>query len=96
MRRVGRQVSVVMGEQLRALGLDSGPAEPWAFGLVGMVHAAGDWWVERRTMPRARLVEYLTSLLWDGIGGIAQSSVLGRPLPARLGDTDEIDQEVRS
>src|SRR4051812_12282832 len=58
-RQVGRQVAVVLGEQLRALGRDSGGAEPMAHGIVGLVHAAGDWWVERQTMPRARLVQYL-------------------------------------
>jgi len=64
---VARRVAVVIGEQLRRAGADSGPAEPWAFGLVGMVQAAGDWWVDRRTMPRARLVEYLLALVWDGL-----------------------------
>ena len=64
---VAADVAVVLGERLREAGLDSGAAEPWAFGLVGMVHAAGDWWLDRRTMPRARLVEYLTSLTWSGM-----------------------------
>ena len=66
-RRVGQEVSLAVGEQLRAAGLDSGAAEPWAYGLVGMVHLAGDWWLDRRPMPRARLVEYLTTLVWDGL-----------------------------
>lgn len=65
--RVGRQVALVLGEELRAAGLDSGPAEPWAFGIVGMVHSAGDWWMERGTMPRSRLTEYLTTLVYEGI-----------------------------
>jgi AcrR family transcriptional regulator len=64
---IGRRVVLVIGEGLGAAGLDTGPAEPWAFGIVGMVHLAGDWWVDRRTMSRARLVEYLTRLLWDGM-----------------------------
>ena len=77
-RRVAQEVSVVVGEQLRAAGVDSGAAEPWAYGLVGMVHLAGDWWLDRQPMPRARLVEYLTTLVWDGlastgIGGGATS-----------------------
>jgi AcrR family transcriptional regulator len=63
---VSRQVALVIGEQLRAFNLDSGPAEPWAHGIVGMVHQAGDWWLENRSMPRSTLVEYLTSLLFDG------------------------------
>ena len=71
-RQVAQQVAVVMGERLRELGHDSGAAEPWAYGLVGMVHFAGDWWVERRAMPRARLVEYLTALVWDGLAALEQ------------------------
>jgi AcrR family transcriptional regulator len=69
-RQVSQQVTVVLGEQLRLAGHDSGGAEPIAHGIVGMVHAAGDWWVDRRTMPRARLVEYLTTVLWDGMGAL--------------------------
>ncbi len=66
-RQVGADIAVVIGEQLRANGRDSGPAEPWAYGIVGLVHMAGDWWLERRAMPRDRLVTYLTDLLWSGL-----------------------------
>ena len=83
MSRIARQVAVVVGEQLRALGLDSGAAEPWAYGLVGMVHAAGDWWVRNPTMPRARLVEYLAALVWDGMDGFLQRALLGAGDPVR-------------
>src|SRR5205085_6727594 len=69
-RDVARQVAVVLGEELRRAGVDSGPAEPWAFGIVGMVELAGDWWMSNRTMPRARLVEYLSELLWRGFAGL--------------------------
>lgn len=70
MEQIAQQVAVVIGEQLRAAGLDSGPAELWAQALVGMVHTAGDWWLDRRTLPRARVVEYLAQLVWDGMGGL--------------------------
>lgn len=63
---VARAIAVVLGEQLRERGADSGAAEPWAFGIVGMVHLAGDWWVRTRTLPRDRLVTYLVDLLWEG------------------------------
>lgn len=69
--QIARSVAVTIGERLREAGADSGAAEPWAFGIVGMVHLAGDWWVERRTMPRERLVQYLVDLLWDGLGDLA-------------------------
>lgn len=72
-RQVAAQVAVVFGEQMREAGLDSGGAEPMAFGIVGMVHAAGDWWVERRSMPRHRLVVHLTALLWNGMSGLAEA-----------------------
>ena len=51
---IARQVAVVIGEQLRAGGLDSGAAVPWAYGIVGLVHQAGDWWLDDRTMTRER------------------------------------------
>jgi AcrR family transcriptional regulator len=66
---VGQRVAVVLGEQLRSAGRDSGPAEAWAFGIVGMVHLAGDWWLDRRTLTRERLADYLSSLLWHGLDG---------------------------
>ena len=73
-RQVAQEVAVVLGERLRQIGYDSGAAEPWAYGLVGMVHLAGDWWVERAAMPRARLVEYLTTMVWDGLAGLEEAA----------------------
>jgi AcrR family transcriptional regulator len=70
MQQVGQQVALVVGEQLRAAGRDSGGAEPIGHGIVGMVHTAGHWWVEHRSMPRSRLVEYLADLLWAGVAGL--------------------------
>ena len=67
---VAREVALVLGERLRAAGLDSGAAEPWAHALVGMVHLAGDWWLDRRTMPRDRLVGYLLQLAWEGLSSV--------------------------
>ncbi len=68
---ISKQVAVVIGEQLRDSGRDSGAALPWAFGIVGLVHHASDWWVEERSMPRQRLVSYLTALLWNGLAEAA-------------------------
>ena len=71
---IARTVSVVLGEELRRAGADSGAAEPWAFGIVGMVHLSGDWWVRNRTLPRDRLVTYLVDLLWNGFGSLDPST----------------------
>lgn len=80
--RVGRRIALVLGEGLRAAGLDSGPAEPWAFALVGMVHATGDWWLERGTMPRSRVTQYLTTLACDGLPNLDAAGSTGTWLAA--------------
>jgi AcrR family transcriptional regulator len=76
---IARTVAVVLGEQLRRAGADSGAAEPWAFGIVGMVHLSGDWWVRHRTLPREQLVTYLVDLLWDGFGSLTPPPDGARP-----------------
>jgi len=42
----------------------SARAQVWARGIVGMVQAAGDWWVTSGTTGRAQVVRELTALLW--------------------------------
>lgn len=70
-REVGRRVALVMGEKMREFSMDSGGVEPLSQGIVGMVHSAGDWWIERKSMPRSRLVTYISGLLWNGLLGLA-------------------------
>jgi AcrR family transcriptional regulator len=61
----------ILGDRLRALGLDSGPALPWAYGIVGFVQSVGDWWLRgRQPVSRSALSEYLTTFLWGGVAGI--------------------------
>jgi AcrR family transcriptional regulator len=70
-RTIATDLARVIGDRLRALGLDTGPAEPWAHGMVGMVQAVGDWWIlHGRPMSRAALTDYLTTLLWNGLAGV--------------------------
>ena len=64
------EVARVLGDRLRSAGVDSGGAEPWAHGVVGLVQAAADWWIDRRPMSRAALVDYLTTLISGGIEGV--------------------------
>ncbi|WP_433506149.1 TetR family transcriptional regulator [Pseudonocardia halophobica] len=68
--QIARLLAQLIGAKLRSAGRDSGAAEAWAHGLVGMVQSAGDWWLERRTMSREDLTRYLTALIWDGAAGI--------------------------
>ncbi len=61
-------------ENIRRAGLDPGFAEPWAQCVTGMVRAAGTSWLETRSMPRAQLVDYLTTILWDGFSSLRKSA----------------------
>ncbi|MGW8376892.1 TetR family transcriptional regulator [Streptomyces sp. ODS28] len=64
LRRLGEELAEVIGERV-----DLGPggeelARVWGHGIVGMMHAAGDWWLRERPCPRAQLVQHLADLLW--------------------------------
>ncbi|MGR6320266.1 TetR/AcrR family transcriptional regulator [Micromonospora soli] len=85
-RQVAAGLARVIGDRLRALGLDAGPAEPWAYGLVGFVQAVGDWWTTHgQPIRRAALTDYLTTLLWSGIEGVRR----GADLPHELARAHE-------
>ena len=68
--RIAALLATLFGERLRAEGRDSGGAEAWAHGLVGMVQSAGEWWLDRRTMSRDALTNYLSAVIWGGIAGV--------------------------
>ncbi|MGP9022184.1 TetR family transcriptional regulator [Streptomyces sp. BR1] len=64
LRRMGEELGVVIAERI-----DLGPgsealARVWGHGIVGMMHAAGDWWLGERPCSRAELVRGLADLLW--------------------------------
>lgn len=65
--------------KLERAGLDPGFAEPWAQCVSGMIRAAGASWLNSRALPRARLVEYVTTVLWDGFGALRRSSAVHDP-----------------
>lgn len=67
---IAAALATLLGDYMRAFQLDSGAAEPWAYGIVGMVQNVGEWWLERRTMARDAVVEYLTQVIWAAIDGI--------------------------
>ncbi|MEV0226779.1 TetR family transcriptional regulator [Streptomyces sp. NPDC050704] len=64
LRRMGEELAEVIEERV-----DLGPAgqqlaRVWGHGIVGMMHAAGDWWLGERPCSRAELVRALADLLW--------------------------------
>ena len=74
MEQFGDEIAKVLAERLAAFGLDPAPAPTWAHGIVGMVHRAGDRWLDRQDVSRAQLVEQLVTLLWSGVAGYASGS----------------------
>lgn len=61
----------ILGDRLRAAGLDSGAALPWAYGIVGYVQTVGDWWLRtQQPISRPALSDYLATFLWGGISDL--------------------------
>jgi AcrR family transcriptional regulator len=75
-RRLAVDCAFATAEQLRRAGLDPEIAEPWAYGVVGMVRSIGIWWLETRDVPRDRLVDHVTTLLWDGFSMLLEPAEL--------------------
>jgi AcrR family transcriptional regulator len=67
---IAGMIAAGLMEELRTRRRDAGGAEAWAYGIAGMVYTAGDWWLQRRTMTRATLTDYLTELIWGGLSGV--------------------------
>jgi AcrR family transcriptional regulator len=64
LRRMGEDLGEAIAERLD-LGPDTRQAaRVWGHGIVGMMYAAGDWWLGERPCSRDELVRTLTDLLW--------------------------------
>jgi AcrR family transcriptional regulator len=66
---LGALITAALAHQLRQYGRDPALAEPIAFATMGMVFSAAEWWLDRRTISRADLVDLLTDLTWSGLRG---------------------------
>ncbi|GHC50801.1 TetR family transcriptional regulator [Streptomyces flavofungini] len=77
LRRLGEELAEVIEERVD-LGPESGRlARVWGHGIVGMMHAAGDWWLGERPCSRAELVGSLADLLWGRLA--AAGNRMGGP-----------------
>lgn len=72
-RRDVARCAFAAAENLRRAGLDPEVGELWAHHVSGTVRAAGVWWLEDRSMPKERVVEHLTGLLWDGVAALRKA-----------------------
>ncbi|KUJ70468.1 TetR family transcriptional regulator [Streptomyces albus subsp. albus] len=64
LRRMGEELAEVISERVDMGEAGTAAARAWGHGIVGMMYAAGDWWLRERPCPRAELVHNLTDLLW--------------------------------
>lgn len=62
-RRIGEELA----RSFDPFGTTGVLARAWAHGIVGMVQAAGDWWLDERPCDRAELTAHLTELLWGAL-----------------------------
>jgi AcrR family transcriptional regulator len=76
-RSFTRRLASLLAEGIAAeTGVPALRAQVWAHGIVGMVQAAGDWWLDApsaaadhgRPCPREQLVAELSALLGGGYG----------------------------
>ncbi|MHC9297401.1 TetR/AcrR family transcriptional regulator [Mycobacterium sp. LTG2003] len=75
-------VEAMLSASLAAGGASTAAAAPWARAIVGSATVTAEWWIRSSSMPRAELVEHLTTLCWDG----------GAALPFSPFDVDAIDR----
>jgi AcrR family transcriptional regulator len=68
-RRLSAQLALGIAQEL---AVPADRAAAWGHGIVGMVQAAGDWWLEAgpddERLPREQLVQELTDLLFGAYG----------------------------
>lgn len=51
----------------RSLGLDASSAEPWAYGIIGMLNLVALWWIESGDEPVLVLSARLADMVWPGL-----------------------------
>jgi AcrR family transcriptional regulator len=83
LERVGQLLTAGITAEL-GLAPDTVRAQVWARGIVGMVQAAGDWWISTGAADGAEVVQELADLLW---GAYAEAS-------ARMRDDGPSEKEV--
>ncbi|MER7397801.1 TetR family transcriptional regulator [Streptomyces sp. NPDC000151] len=64
LRRMGEELAQVIAERVDLGPVGDELARVWGHGIVGMMHAAGDWWLREQPCSRAQLVQHLADLLW--------------------------------
>lgn len=86
--RISAELTNILAIYLRLFGSDANIAGPSAYGIVGLVQNAVEWWLEHpKDMAHEALIEHLTQLIWYGVDGILRNRdiVLDPHQPLALG-----------
>lgn len=75
--KLAGEVAESLGSHLAEMGADTSLAVPWAFGIIGTVIVAAEWWLATREIDAQQLGQALTDLIWDGVGGVRPQSGAG-------------------
>jgi AcrR family transcriptional regulator len=89
---IASALTALFGDYLRAYGLDSGAAEPWAYGITGLTQATAEWWLQRRSMSRVHVVDYTTRLIYAALAGVLPTGALDQELEF---GTSRLAEDVR-
>jgi AcrR family transcriptional regulator len=71
---IASALTAVISDYSWVLGLDTGGAEPWAYGITGLVQSTGEWWLQRRSMSLAHVVDLVTQLIWAALSGMLREA----------------------
>lgn len=66
---IAAQISLQLTRALKLADADVQPAEAWGLAIVGMGFVGAEWWLDRQSLSKDQVVEYLTMLVWSGLAG---------------------------
>lgn len=72
---LGQLVTDVLAERFVKTGRSSRGTDLMANGIVGMLHYAGDFWINNDDYTRAEAVEYLSDFLLLGFAGLRERDI---------------------
>jgi AcrR family transcriptional regulator len=72
--KIAGVLAELLSAYLKIFRMNTALAGPSAYGIVGLVQGAGEWWLEHPAeMTREALIDHLTVLIWHGIDGVLRS-----------------------
>lgn len=72
--KIAAVLAELLAAYLKLFRMNPVIAGPSAHGIVGLVQAAGDWWLDHPDdMTREHLTDHLTMLIWHGIDGVLRA-----------------------